>query len=104
LVAKLLVPIISKVLSSTKSKLMSLSLIGKSDLPPGLQAMGKKPLYDIDEDIISLVGRTAWASTTSSSCFGSNVHGVQGSGSGQKFIFRLGTRAKILVTEAPLLD
>jgi hypothetical protein len=42
-------------------------MVHSSNLPPCLQAPGKMPLNDIDEDVIFGVGHTPSASTTSSS-------------------------------------
>jgi hypothetical protein len=40
-------------------------LVLKSDLPPALQALGEKPLNDIDEDVVLVVADAGRASATS---------------------------------------
>ncbi len=73
LVAKLLVPVVTKVFPPAKSCLKRLSLILNSNLPPCLQALGETALYNINENVILVGGhppvrlpRPPWASKVAS--------------------------------------
>jgi hypothetical protein len=52
-------------------------LIWKSDPPPSLQALGEILFYNIDEDVVSVVGNTPRASATTSSGLATGVHGAR---------------------------
>ena len=68
-VAKLLVPVVPKVLPLAKSRLKRLSLICKGNLSPCLLALGEMPLDDLNEDVIFVIGYTTNVSATTSSGF-----------------------------------
>ena len=58
-------PIVTNILPTAKNRFVGLSLVLKSDLPPALQALGEKPLNDIDEDVVLVVADASRASATS---------------------------------------